>query len=110
MRHVVSVVAGQWLSCGAPDRCHVWHEPSCDEARRQYPRRETETQVCDTEERPRTYVGWDGRGTRTRRTRMKYPVDLERERRTAEIVRQLREARAQVPPSYPVQREWRKAA
>jgi predicted component of type VI protein secretion system len=55
-------VAGQWLSCGAPDRCYVWHEakPS-DEARRQYPRRETETQVRHTEERPRTYVGWDGR-------------------------------------------------
>jgi hypothetical protein len=41
---------------------------------------------------------------------MKYPAEVERERRMAEIVRQLREARAQVPPSYPVQREWRKAA
>jgi hypothetical protein len=41
---------------------------------------------------------------------MKYPAEVERERRMAEIVRQLREARAQVPPSYPVAREWRKAA
>jgi hypothetical protein len=41
---------------------------------------------------------------------MKYPAEVERERRMAEIVRQLREARAQVPPSYPVQSEWRKAA
>jgi hypothetical protein len=41
---------------------------------------------------------------------MKYPADLERERRMAEIVRQLREARAQVPPSYPPVRDWRRAA
>jgi hypothetical protein len=45
-----------------------------------------------------------------RAVRMKYPADLERERRTAEIVRQLREARAQVPPSYPPVRDWRRAA
>jgi hypothetical protein len=41
---------------------------------------------------------------------MKYPAEVERERRIAEIVRQLREARAQVPPSYPPVRDRRKAA